>query len=103
VCTQRMGRVSDCYAYAKRDLAAGTRIEHAIGSDEVYGLIDVAKIADASNHVPQGVLDVEDSDQRPVTKRAVKRDRPITWDDVEIPAGRMADLWEKQKSLFGLK
>lgn len=103
VCTQRMGRVSDCYAYAKKDMAAGTRIEHAIGSDEVYGLIDVAKKADASNHVPQGVLDVEDSDQRPVTKRALKRDQPLTWDDVEIPAGRMADLWEKQKPLFGLK
>jgi predicted homoserine dehydrogenase-like protein len=103
VCTQRMGRVSDCYAYAKKDMAAGTRIENAIGSDEVYGLIDVAKNADAKDHVPQGLLDVEDSDRRPVTKRAVKRDHPLTWDDVEIPAGRMSDLWERQKPLIGLE
>ncbi|HLE57616.1 MAG TPA: homoserine dehydrogenase [Rhodothermia bacterium] len=101
VCTQRMGRVTDCFAYAKKDMAAGTSIQHAIGSDEVYGLIDVASRADAMNQVPQGVLGVEDSDRRPVIKRAVERDQPLTWDDVEIPAGRMADLWEKQKNLLG--
>ena len=103
VCTQRMGRVTDCFTYAKKDMPAGTRIQHAIGSDEVYGLIDTAAKADAANQVPQGVLDVEDSDRRPVTKRALKKDQPITWDDVEIPAGRMTELWEKQKPLVGLK
>lgn len=103
VCTQRMGRVTDCFAYAKKDLAAGTRIPHAIGSDEVYGLIDIAKTADAAKHVPQGVLDVEGSDERPVMKRAVKKDEPITWDDVDLPDTRMAQLWEKQKPLVGLK
>lgn len=103
VCTQRMGRVTDCFAYAKKDLAAGTRIPHAIGSDEVYGLIDTAKTADAAKHVPQGVLDVEGSDERPVMKRAVKKDEPITWDDVDLPDTRMAQLWEKQKPLVGLK
>jgi predicted homoserine dehydrogenase-like protein len=101
VCTQRMGRVTDCFAHAKKDLAAGSSIQHAIGSDEVYGLIDVASKADAMNQVPQGVLGVENSDRRPVIKRAVERDQPLTWDDVEIPAGRMADLWEKQKNLLG--
>ncbi len=103
VCTQRMGRINDCYAYAKKDLSAGTVVQHAIGSDEVYGLIDEAKIADAANHVPQGVLDVEGSPERPVLKRAVAKDQPITWDDVTIPDTRMAQLWEKQKALIGLK
>ena len=36
-------------------------------------------------------------------KRAVKKDQPLTWDDIEIPANRMTELWEKQKSLVGLK
>lgn len=103
VCTMRQGRVTDTFAYAKKDSAAGTRIEHAIGSDEVYGLIDVAKTADGANHVPQGVLDIEASPERPIFKRAVKKDQPITWDDVEIPANRMTELWEKQKPLIGLK
>lgn len=102
VITQRMGRVADCYAYAKRDLAPGDRIEHAIGSDEVYGLVDAAKTADAAGHVPQGVLDVENAPERPIMKRAVKKDQPITWDDVEIPDTRMLQLWTRQKPLVGL-
>jgi predicted homoserine dehydrogenase-like protein len=100
VCTMRKGRITDCYAYAKRDLKPGDRIEHAIGSDEVYGLIMEAQSADASNLVPQGVLDVEGSAERPVVKRSVLKDQPISWDDVEVPATRMAELWEQQKSLF---
>lgn len=103
ICTQKAGRVTDCFAYAKKNLAVGSRIEHAIGSDEVYGLIDVAKQADSRNQVPQGVLDVEDSDARPVVTKKLDKDQPVTWDDIELPAGRMADLWEQQKSLFGLK
>ena len=103
VCTMRKGRVTDTFAYAKKDCAAGTRIEHAIGGDEIYGLIDEAKKADAANHVSQGVLDIEGITARPVFKRAVKKDQPLTWDDVEIPANRMTELWEQQKPLVGLK
>jgi predicted homoserine dehydrogenase-like protein len=100
VCTMKMGRVTDCFAYAKRDLKPGDRVEHAIGSDEVYGLIMEAKPADAANLVPQGVLDVEGSPERPVIRRAVPKDQPVSWDDVELPASRMAELWEKQKPLL---
>lgn len=100
VCTMKQGRITDCFAYAKRDLKPGDRIEHAIGSDEVYGLIMEAKPADAAQLVPQGVLDVEGSSERPVMKRAVAKDQPVSWDDVELPPTRMVELWEKQKSLF---
>lgn len=103
VCTMKQGRVTDTFAFAKKDCAAGSRIEHAIGSNEVYGMIDVAKKADAAGQVPQGLLDIEGSDLRPVLKRAVKKDQPLTWDDVEIPANRMTELWEKQKPLVGLR
>lgn len=102
VCTMSKGRVTDTYAYVKKDLKPGERITHAIGSDQVYGLIDESKKADAAGHVPQGVLDIEDSDERPVLKRAVKKDEPLTWDDVDIPDNRMTELWEKQKSLLGI-
>jgi predicted homoserine dehydrogenase-like protein len=102
VCTMRQGRVTDTFAYAKKDNATGTLIQHAIGGDEVYGLINEAKIADAANMVPQGVLDIEGIKDRPVFKRAVKKDEPITWDDIEIPANRMVELWEQQKPLVGL-
>jgi predicted homoserine dehydrogenase-like protein len=99
----RAGRVTDCFAYAKRDLKPGDKVEHAIGGNEVYGLIDEAKKADAANHVPQGVLDIEDQPERPVIKRAVTKDQPLTWDDIDIPANRMTELWEKQKPLVGAK
>jgi len=103
VLTMRAGRVTDCYAYAKKELAPGTRVEHAIGSNEVYGLIEAAASAESANHLPQGVLDVEGSDERPVLKRKVEIDQPLTWDDVDMPASRMMELWEKQKPLIGLK
>jgi predicted homoserine dehydrogenase-like protein len=100
VCTQRMGRVTDCFAYAKKAMSPGERFSHAIGSDQCYGLVDYAKKADAAGQIPQGVLDVEGSDLRPVLKRKVDKDQPLTWDDVDIPDTRMAQLWEKQKPLL---
>lgn len=102
VCTMRQGRITDSFAYAKQDLKPGDKVRHAIGGNEIYGLIDEAKKADSTNHVPQGVLTVEDQAQFPVIKRAVKKDQPITWDAIEIPRNRMMDLWEKQKPLVGL-
>lgn len=102
VCTQRHGRITDTFAYAKKDLGAGEKVPHAIGSDQVYGLIDEVAMADSANHVPQGLLDVEGQPERPVIKRAVLKDQPITWDDVDIPSNRMTDLWEQQKPLIGL-
>jgi hypothetical protein len=53
--------------------------------------------------VPQGVLDIEGQPERPVIKRAVAKDQPLTWDDIDIPANRMTELWEKQKPLLGAK
>jgi predicted homoserine dehydrogenase-like protein len=103
VCTMRQGRVTDTFSYAKKDLVPGAKVQHAIGGNEVYGLIDEARLADAADHIPQAVLEVEGQPERPVIKRAVKKDRPLTWDDIEIPANRMMDLWAKQKPLVGLK
>ena len=103
VCTQRGGRITDTFAYAKKDLKPGDVIQHAIGSDHIYGLIDEAKVADSASHVPQGVLDVEGQPERPIVKRAVAKDQPLTWDDLDMPATRMVELWEKQKPLVGLK
>ena len=103
VLTMRMGRVTDTFAYAKKDLKPGDLVQHAIGGDEVYGLIDEAAKADAAKHVPQGVLDIEGIKARPVIKRAVAKNTPLTWDDVEIPANRMTELWEKQRPLLGRK
>ena len=100
VCTMRRGRVTDVYAYAKKDLYPGDKVDHAIGGNEVYGLIDEATKADAANHVPQGALVVEDQPERPIIKYAVKKDQPITWENIDVPTNRMADLWANQKARF---
>ena len=102
VCTMRRGRVTDTFAYAKKDLKPGDKVQHAIGGNEIYGLIDEAKKAELANHVSQGLLVVEDQPARPVIKKTVKKDQPITWDDIDIPENRLMGLWEKQKPLIGL-
>jgi len=40
ILTPRQEKTCDVYAYAKRDLPAGTPISHAIGSAELYGLVE---------------------------------------------------------------
>jgi hypothetical protein len=57
---------------------------------------------DRANHIPQGGLVVESQARRPVIKNAIKKDQPITWDDIEIFENRMTDLWKKQTPLVGL-
>lgn len=94
------GRMTDCYAHGKRPLSPGDRITHAIGSDEVYGLIMASDDADAANLVPQGLLDVEESDERPVVRRAVERDQPLCWDDIDMPDTRLVKLWRQQQGLL---
>lgn len=96
----RRGRVTDCYAHAKRALSPGDRVTHAIGSDEVYGLIMTAEEADTENLVPQGLLDIEENDERPVMRRTVERDQPLTWDDIDMPDTRLLKLWRQQKKLL---
>jgi predicted homoserine dehydrogenase-like protein len=95
----RHGRITDTFAYAKKDLESGDTVEHAIGGNEIYGLIDDAKNADTAGHVPQGVLVTEGRGRHPVIKKPVKRDQPITWADIEIPENRLMELWERQKAL----
>jgi predicted homoserine dehydrogenase-like protein len=100
VCGMDAGRLADCYAYAKRDLRPGDAVQHAIGSDEVYGLVDATAQADARAAVPLGLLDMEDGAARPVMRRRVAADRPLAWDDLELPPGRLLQLWSQQQAIL---
>ncbi len=51
IMTPDAGRLSDVYAFAKRDLTAGTVIDHGIGGDEFYGLIETCQVAEAEGLV----------------------------------------------------
>jgi predicted homoserine dehydrogenase-like protein len=87
------GHVVDVVASAKRDLRSGEAID-AIGCYTTYGQCENAETAAAAGYLPMGVAEgctlVHD----------VPRDQVLTYDDVELPGGRLVDrLREEQSNL----
>jgi predicted homoserine dehydrogenase-like protein len=86
--------VVDVITAAKRDLKAGETID-AIGFYMTYGLVENAPVTLAENLLPNGLA------EGCVLKRDVPKDQVLTYDDVEVPAGRLADeLRAEQTRLF---
>lgn len=78
------GRVADVYAFAKRSLTAGEAVEHGIGGDRFYGMIERAEVADPQGWVPITLLEPE-GDLRAIVARDLPMDAPLTFDDIELP------------------
>lgn len=93
--------INDVFAYAKQDLAAGTRIEHGIGGDEFYGLVD--SIAHAGPEgVPMCALEGEGHGAEAkvaVLRRAYVKDEPIRLSDLDIPDSALARMRALQAAL----
>jgi predicted homoserine dehydrogenase-like protein len=88
--------VADVLTVAKRDLSAGDELD-GIGGFTCYGVIDNADTTTAQNLLPMGLSD------GCRLMRDVAADEPITYADVELPAGRLADrLRAEQLDHFGL-
>jgi predicted homoserine dehydrogenase-like protein len=86
----------DVITMAKKDLKAGERID-GIGYYTVYGECENADITAAENLLPLGIA--EDC----ILKKDVRKDQALTYDDVEVPEGRLIDeLRAKQNEYFGL-
>ena len=86
--------VCEVVAVAKRDLAAGTVLD-GLGGFSCYGVLENAPARAADNLLPQGLA------EGCRLKRDVPRDRPLSFDDVQIPPGRLCDaLWEEQQTIF---
>jgi predicted homoserine dehydrogenase-like protein len=84
-------------AAAKRDLSAGQTLD-GLGGFDMYGLCENADAAAAEDLLPIGVA-VGCRLRRPVRKDAV-----LTYDDVELPAGRLVDrLRAEQDAHFGIR
>jgi predicted homoserine dehydrogenase-like protein len=88
VLTPRHGRLTDVYAHAKKDLAAGEVFTHGIGGDQAYGL--VAAVADAPRQTPIALLEPGRTLAR--MRRARRRDEPIELEDVDLPDGDLVPL-----------
>jgi predicted homoserine dehydrogenase-like protein len=80
-----LGRpVADVVTAAKRDLKAGETLD-GLGCFTAYGLLENAATARAERLLPLGLA------EGCCLKRAIPRDQVITYDDVELPHGRLAD------------
>ena len=76
--------VCDTVSMAKRDLRAGERLD-GMGGFTCYGLIDSYENCRRNDDLPIA-LSVDC-----VLKRDVAKDQPISYRDVELPAGRLCD------------
>lgn len=88
--------VCEVVSVAKRDLAAGERLD-GIGGFSTYGLIDNSDAARGIAALPIGLS------EGCVLRRSVRKDSVVTFDDVDAPVGRLEErLWLDQAAQFGL-
>ena len=89
------GPLVDVVTTAKVDLAAGTEID-AIGGYHTYGQAENHDVARAEGLLPMGLA------EGCRLTRAVARDEVVTYDDVDVPEGRLQDkLRREQDAHFG--
>jgi predicted homoserine dehydrogenase-like protein len=91
------GPVVHVVATAKKDLRAGDVLD-GIGFYMTYGLAENADVQQRENLLPMGLS----TGCRLV--RDIPKDQVLTFDDVEVPAGRLCDrLWGEQQAHFGTR
>lgn len=88
--TPKAEPVCEVITLAKKDLKAGEPLD-GIGGFTCYGTIENSDVARSENLLPMGLS------ENCRVKNDIKKDQPITFNDVEIPEGRLADkLWNEQ-------
>ena len=86
------GPVCEVVAIAKRDLKTGEHLD-GIGGFCTYGLIDNAEASRAALALPIGIS------EGCVLRRDVSKDDILSFDDVELPSGLIAEtLWKEQNA-----
>jgi predicted homoserine dehydrogenase-like protein len=87
----------DVVTTAKVDLKAGESLD-GIGGFKTYGLAENATIAAAQRLLPMGLA------ENCTVSRDIPRDAVLTYEDVDIPSGRLVDvLRREQQEHFGLR
>jgi len=91
----RGGLVAELIAVAKRDLKPGDELDGA-GGYAVYGLSERYEVSQEQRLLPFGFA------YSGRLKRAVAKDKALSWDDVEVErSGFLYELREEQDRLFG--
>lgn len=93
--TPKAGPVCEMVAMAKKDLEPGDELD-GIGGYTNYAVIQNAPDVAAGRLLPMGLTPGAQ------VIRAVRGDEPLTFDDVEIPDGLVAQLRREQAEAFGL-
>lgn len=89
--TPRGAPVCDTISYAKRDLRSGERLD-GMGGFTCYGLVERYETCHRGAYLPIAIsLDC-------TLRRAVAKDSPITYADVDLPAGRLCDKLRLEQS-----
>jgi predicted homoserine dehydrogenase-like protein len=81
----------DVVAVAKRDLAAGETLD-GIGGFTCYGAIENVEVSLAEELLPMGLS------EGCVLVRDVRKDEALGYADVELPAGRLADVLRAEQT-----
>lgn len=85
--------VCDVLTIAKRDLKAGETLD-GIGGFTCYGVIENSDVAQKENILPMGLS------ENCRLKCDVPKDQPICYNDVELPAGRLADKLRAEQNQY---
>jgi len=88
--------VCDTGTFAKRDLKAGEVLD-GMGGFTCYGLIDTIEASRKGNFLPMSLS------HGCRLKRAIRKDEPVTYADVDLPPGRLCDKLrsEQDAHFFG--
>ncbi|MCP4423251.1 MAG: Gfo/Idh/MocA family oxidoreductase [Chloroflexi bacterium] len=87
------GPVCDVITMAKRDLKAGETLD-GIGGFTTYGTLENYDVCQEGNLLPMGLS------EGCVIKRDVPIDYAITYDDVDLPDGRLADKLRAEQTAY---
>lgn len=93
-------RVADVVAYAKCDLPSDTEIRIGLGGEHLYGMIERQAAIRSSELVPISLFEQEKEQKKVRMARAVKKDQPITWADVELPDTALVATFHQQERLL---
>jgi predicted homoserine dehydrogenase-like protein len=94
VLTPKAGPVVGVIALAKKELEAGELIED-FGGYEVYGVAENIDVIRRENLIPIGLA------LGATLRRSVPKDQPLTFDDLDLPSGRLIDqLYAEQEAMF---
>ena len=92
-CVPIAGPVCDVITIAKKDLKPGDIID-GIGGFSCYGMIENSEVCQGRNLLPMGLS------EGAVLRREIKKDHEISYDDVDIPKGRLSDKLRMEQNHY---